>query len=93
MVLVIRERFAPQSSQEQAQVLSCAAKPEPRKGHCLKCKAAFFWPAGRLKLKDARCPRCDGTLCQTAWYLASAAWYRCDVVPEESQTAAIVQPK
>jgi hypothetical protein len=93
MVLVVRERFAPQSSQEQAQVLSCAAKPEPRKGRCFKCKSAYFWPAGRLRLSDAKCPRCGSTLCQTAWYLKSVAWYRCDVAAGKSQTAAIVQPK
>ena len=73
---------------DQAATLSCSAKPEPRKGRCWHCSNAFFWPAHRLRLRDARCPLCGSVLSSTVWYLKSIPWHRCTVEADVSAKVA-----
>lgn len=75
--IVISSKFEPRDRAEQASVLSSAAKPEPRKGCCLKCRQAYFWK-GPLKLQHARCPECGGALVKSMWY-EMGPWFSCRV--------------
>lgn len=77
MILKIVEEFAPQSRDERIAVLS-PPRRVPRKARCDRCQVAYFWPAKRLRIEDARCPRCGWRVWEAAWYLA-VPWYRCEV--------------
>lgn len=44
------------------------------KGKCIKCKVVWYWPTGKLRLKDARCPNCNGRLLPTVHYMKRFPW-------------------
>ncbi len=77
MILKIVDEFSPQSREERIAVLS-PPRRAPRMARCDRCQRAYFWPAKRLRIEDARCPLCGGRVWEAAWYL-SMPWYRCEV--------------
>jgi DNA-directed RNA polymerase subunit RPC12/RpoP len=48
-----------------------------RQGKCSGCQIAFTWKAGRMRVSDARCPKCGGKLVRTS-YQFSGQWYSLD---------------
>lgn len=44
------------------------------KGKCVNCKVVWHWPAGKLRLKDARCPNCHRALRQTTHLMRAFRW-------------------
>jgi NAD-dependent SIR2 family protein deacetylase len=44
------------------------------KGKCSKCKVVWYWKAGILRLKDAKCPQCGGPLTPTVHYMKRFPW-------------------
>lgn len=44
------------------------------KGRCWKCNVVWWWKAGVLRMRDARCPTCGGVLRATAYYTKSVPW-------------------
>ncbi len=44
------------------------------KGRCWKCGIVWYWPKGKGRLKDTRCPRCSGVLRATVHYTSVVPW-------------------
>ena len=44
------------------------------KGKCHRCNICWYWPKGKQKVKDTKCPDCGGSLRPTVHYLKSAPW-------------------
>ena len=44
------------------------------KGKCNHCKVVWYWPTGKAKVKDTKCPECGASLLPTVHYLKRFPW-------------------
>ena len=44
------------------------------KGKCNRCRLVWYWPAGKRRLRDTRCPGCGGRLLPTTHQMKRFEW-------------------
>jgi len=44
------------------------------KGKCTRCEVVWYWPSGKLRLRQARCPTCNGRLHATTHIMKRYPW-------------------